>query len=118
MSATNKMMRMEAGAGKRCLAVNEMVALILELAEDRVTAAVAEEVVVLVDPERGREDRVVTDQPDETSLDEVVQRRIERAGGGPGIGTGEWRGRASVGHGRGVLLGRPGSWPGGGSGWL
>lgn len=28
MSATNKMMRMEAGAGKRCLAVNEMVALI------------------------------------------------------------------------------------------
>ena len=82
-----------------------MLALVAELAEDRVAPAVAEEVVVLVDPERRREDRVVADQPAEAFLDEVVQPRIEGAGGGAGAGAGERRGRALVGHGR-VLLGR------------
>src|SRR3954451_10398922 len=91
-----------------------MIALVLELAEHGVPAAVAEEVVVLMDPERCRQDRVVTDEPDEAGLDQVVQLAIERACGRPGVRARKWRGRALFGHRRGVLLSRPGSGRGSG----
>ena len=44
-----------------------------ELGEDGLAAAVAEQVVVLVEAERGAEDRVVADEPHEAGLDEVVE---------------------------------------------
>ena len=56
-------------------------------AEDGLAAAVAEQVVVLVQAERGAEHRVVADEPHEARLDEVVERVVER----PGVGR---RGRA------------------------
>ena len=51
-----------------------------ELAEHRVAPAVAERVVVVVDPEVRRGNRVVAHEPSEARLDEVVEALVERPG--------------------------------------
>ena len=56
----------------------EVRAVAIELREDGLAAAVTEQVVVLVEPERGAEHGVVPDEPDEARLDEVVERVVER----------------------------------------
>ena len=51
-----------------------------ELRHDRLATAVAEQVVVLVQADRGGQDRVVADEPDEARFDQVVELVVERAG--------------------------------------
>ena len=57
----------------------EVLAVRGQLGEDGLAAAVAEQVVVLVEPERRAEDRVVADEPHEARLDEIVEVVVERA---------------------------------------
>ena len=71
----------------------------LDLAQQGIHPGVAKLVVVLVDADRGREDRVVTEQALEAGLDEVVQRLVERSGRAvaPGrVSSGYTGGRESV----------------------
>ena len=63
----------------------EVLALVLELAEDGIAAAVTEEVVIVVEADRGGEDRVVAKQPDETGLDEIVELVVAWPGGRRGL---------------------------------
>ena len=76
----------------------EVLAIGGQLGEDGLAAAVAQQVVVLVEPERGAEDRVVADEPHEAGLDEVVEAVVERARGRRGRGARERRGRSWLGH--------------------
>ena len=55
------------------LDLGEMLALRRQLAEQGFAPSVAQQIVVLVEANRGPEDRVVADQPDEANLDELVE---------------------------------------------
>ena len=70
------------------LDLGEMLAVRLELGQDRLATAVAEQIVILVETERRCEDRVVADEPDETGLDDVVEALVERPGTAAGAGRG------------------------------
>ena len=78
-----------------------------QLGEDGLAAPVAEQVVVLVEPERRAQDRVVADEPHEPGLDEVVEVVVERPGGRRGRRARERRDRSWLGH-LGVTSGAPG----------
>ena len=81
----------------------QVLALVGELAEERVAAAVAEQVVVVVEAERpSPRTGLSRDEPDEPGLDEVVEAVVERAGRGRRRGARERRGGTWVGHGLGT----------------
>ncbi len=56
----------------------------VQLGEDRLAPAVAEDVVLVMEPERRREDRVVADEPAEAGLDELEQGGVEWSRDGRG----------------------------------
>ena len=68
-----------------------------QLGEDGLAAPVAEQVVVLVEPERRAEDRVVADEPDEAAS---RRGRRTRRRAGPGAAAGAGRGSGAAGRGR------------------
>ncbi len=69
-----------------------------DLVEDRVPARVPEPVVLGVDAEHRREDRVVLEQAADARLDEVVQPLVHRPGVGRGRGSRECHVGESLGH--------------------
>ncbi len=73
----------------------EVLAIRGQLGEDSLLAPVAEQVVVLVEPERRAEDRVVADESHEPGLDEVVEVVVA----GPGEAAGAGRGSGATGRG-------------------
>ena len=103
---------LEADGGRQpdfveCLDLGQMLAVGGDLGEDRVPTAVTELIVVGVDAEERRGDRIVAHQPSEARLDQVVEPCVERAGlrrgGGPREG-----GPSGV-RGEGQTCGAPGS---------
>ena len=66
-------------AGSSASIAAEVLAIRRELGQQRLAAPVAQDVVVLVDPEVRGGDRVVAHQPAEAPLDEVVERVVERS---------------------------------------
>ena len=65
----------------------EVRAVVGDLLEDGVAAGVAEPVVLGVDAEQRRVDRVVHEQASDAGLDEVVEARVERPLVGRGLGS-------------------------------
>ena len=64
----------------------QVLAIGLDLGQDRLPAAIAQLVVVCMDAEEGRRDRVVPHQPPEAGLDEVIEPVVKRTGVRRGIG--------------------------------
>ena len=83
------------------LHLGEMGALSREFREDGIAAAVTEQVVVAVQSDGGREDRMVADEPLEACLDEVVEGVVERPRTGGRRRTRQCRGWARFDHGQG-----------------
>ena len=75
-----------------------MVAVGGQLGEDGFAAAVTQQVVVLVEPERGAEDRIVANEPNEARFDEVIELLVEPSGRRRRSGARERRHRSLVGH--------------------